>query len=1237
MLSNSRSLPSFSGVDGRPKTSSHVTFGNAGLMRPSSKGSSLRPLDRQHGRPMTVKSDPGPWSMSSANHSVMQFGQRKRPSTVGTPEQNDWSAMWAFPTRAEPKRGVKSTTSDEDIGEISGRPNTAEVNLEEQRWLEAKLIIQKSAGWLPALRDPGSRHEARRLDPIVDSNQQRRGPNGSKMTPNSKRTNALNALAHDRSLIQQRFVDQAETLVKRTEREAPVTDHHWALLFAPVKNPRDHVPKVFSCGLDPLVVVVPEVWQHSREPILSNHEAFALLNVCKVFAKLVRPHVHEGEDPGAEVITRPALCRLLLALRLCGPGSRFFFQSVIRQFDALADVCTPQGCPLTAGITKCLALAPPRGREKNLNELPICKTFGSALESLAELSRGSRPLDQQLPIIKELFFSGQLVGAEVKAKKRIQKIDGLVMSGRKMFPMPETKVETSENKTEDNQSQDKKSKDSGKANKRRSQTKQMETEEVKEDVVEELPPGPDDILYAHTFAVSKGELLASMLLEPEILQFTWMFSGIVQTMFRAYSDVPTDFLKSKQTGIGGHMSYGGFMRFCIDFGLFPTVVDFNSLQCIYRSADCAQDLTREDILDVMERDKNTLKFKVDDVVELDDHAVAQQKGPGLRFGEPGLIIAVDYDKETQACRVMTRQGKKRWYQFEDLKHCGGTFRLIEAKAEKDVATRCEWVNRDIGEMSDIEIKAMSLLSAMEDWMSDHRLRVRDVFGMIDQSGDRGLSGKEILKGVEFMSLENCPSLQDMEQILELIDDDGSGEIEINELDTVLMAVRERKARQKKFGNFFMKPPSEMTAVENAAAEFFMPLEAALTNRSWGANEFFDHFDQDGSGSMDLDEMITAAKHLGIHVADESLFKRACVLVDPNMDGTMEVGELNRVLAMVREVLRSQEKELQDAKNPFLSLGATTHGPQIVRIFGYKAFTECILKIGLSHLSFHGTGAQSELPSYTKALWLIAFLSWQFNRRKMEYKIAKAVEVEKELKRGVGLEDIPQTEESKNMQKWAKRQPRRSQRGLSTVLQGMEAKGLRKKMSLLANVKEESKDDEDDGTGSKEMSTDLAAGTKSLRTRRKKKDKESEAAAKKQEDMEAYEAARDKPLTGVGKLARMKLQKVVAEKRYATYLPPLKRLIVQHANLFSKALTSPPRDSGSSSLTDGGSCHKCGSLPQQGWGNAFCPECGQADHILRAALISEDPVQLPILDAILCMAAAPIEVADDDDGDQGLGA
>jgi len=56
---------------------------------------------------------------------------------------------------------------------------------------------------------------------------------------------------------------------------------------------------------------------------------------------------------------------------------------------------------------------------------------------------------------------------------------------------------------------------------------------------------------------------------------------------------------------------------------------------------------------------------------------------------------------------------------------------------------------------------------------------------------------------------------------------------------------------------------------------------------------------------------------------------------------------------------------------------------LTRLFGPAAFIECLMKMALAKLSFHGTPLQAELTSLVKVNWLLLYLRWQFETSRRE--------------------------------------------------------------------------------------------------------------------------------------------------------------------------------------------------------------------------------------------------------------
>ncbi|CAK9002635.1 unnamed protein product [Durusdinium trenchii] len=257
-------------------------------------------------------------------------------------------------------------------------------------------------------------------------------------------------------------------------------------------------------------------------------------------------------------------------------------------------------------------------------------------------------------------------------------------------------------------------------------------------------------------------------------------------------------------------------------------------------------------------------------------------------------------------------------------------------------------------------------------MTSRKVRAKDFFSKFDESGDGQIDSEELMKGITFMSMSGSlrtsvssppPSFEDVQRLFNLIDADGDGTLDYVELDIVMKTVQERKSKQNRGANFFVKDDAELTELEQVAINYFIPLQLGSVC-AWKIGE-----------------------ELGFTCKYEK-FDRAMMLVDGNLDGAMSYEELVKVLGFVKVrmdlLFRREQDKKEELKNPFVTKVAEqtkTDNEKNYKIacFGLKAFIESLLRIGFGHLSFHGTPEQSTLPAATKALWVITHLAQQLGQ------------------------------------------------------------------------------------------------------------------------------------------------------------------------------------------------------------------------------------------------------------------
>jgi len=285
---------------------------------------------------------------------------------------------------------------------------------------------------------------------------------------------------------------------------------------------------------------------------------------------------------------------------------------------------------------------------------------------------------------------------------------------------------------------------------------------------------------------------------------------------------------------------------------------------------------------------------------------------------------------------------------------------------------------------------------------------------------------------------------------------------------------------------------------------------------------------------------------------------------------------------VNEKIQLEDTDPENSESPFLDV-ASRETEQVMRVFGVKAFIESVLKIGLGYLTFHGTSIQSDLPLYTKLIWLLTYLNWQFERRRMEMKVTMAFRKDK---------NIVDEETTCHATTWNKLTAKFSEEETPTSQQHLR----------LTEVKRFN----DEGSGDASPLPDIGrTPTGCFNLHQQIND-----AVNLMLDLSGH-----KQRIPAAQRGRLKVQKVVKDKLYAKYLPPIKRLATLKPYLFNEEPKGPPCLNGVSHERYD-LCHSCERSPYKGWGNASCTVCGLADTMVMACIADECSAELPVLDQLM---------------------
>ena len=163
-------------------------------------------------------------------------------------------------------------------------------------------------------------------------------------------------------------------------------------------------------------------------------------------------------------------------------------------------------------------------------------------------------------------------------------------------------------------------------------------------------------------------------------------------------------------------------------------------------------------------------------------------------------------------------------------------------------------------------QGQEIISVMTESQIEH---VREVFALFDRDGGGTISWKELRAA--FKSMGQDYTKQQVKDLVREIDEDGNGEIDIDEF-CVLMA------------------PSLVALAEDEAATPGLTIEQQKQIQA-----AFEHYDTDGSGEVDERELCAAMKELGTNISADDC-KAMILAVDEDGSGTIDINEFTVMMA-----------------------------------------------------------------------------------------------------------------------------------------------------------------------------------------------------------------------------------------------------------------------------------------------------------------------------------------------------
>jgi hypothetical protein len=245
----------------------------------------------------------------------------------------------------------------------------------------------------------------------------------------------------------------------------------------------------------------------------------------------------------------------------------------------------------------------------------------------------------------------------------------------------------------------------------------------------------------------------------------------------------------------------------LDFGLFP-LCSYEEIKRVYLGAECHLDLQPE-----APRKSSKITSESDSPIVKIDNPPAFGSGlkqrPMQRSKTTGAMGSTTEGKAagTQSTPVGPKQGMGRQTAFSrsatDPKSSKGiskggaskekglledgtapAVRRLSAKPALDTS----WMEKPFHMMTEAETKAYHTLAAIHAYVRDRFQRVEDFFATLKSEIEGLVSDRELLKGLQHMHLEHDLQLGDIRQIMQVIDQDNAGHIDVGDLDKVCRRV-----------------------------------------------------------------------------------------------------------------------------------------------------------------------------------------------------------------------------------------------------------------------------------------------------------------------------------------------------------------------------------------------------------------------------------------------------------------
>ena len=178
--------------------------------------------------------------------------------------------------------------------------------------------------------------------------------------------------------------------------------------------------------------------------------------------------------------------------------------------------------------------------------------------------------------------------------------------------------------------------------------------------------------------------------------------------------------------------------------------------------------------------------------------------------------------------------------------------------------------------------------------------LKEVFDMVDEDGSGLLDREEVALVVEFFAGEKEVSDQDIDGAMELMDEDGSGEVDFEEFlgwwkksrtRSTPRSVTIEETRNVERGDRSSNASSNASHTDSKSR---MKRLSSRDDFASNLKSIFNRYDDDGSGEIDANELMEIMQSLGVSVTEEEI-SAMVQEIDADGSGTIDFGEFKAMV------------------------------------------------------------------------------------------------------------------------------------------------------------------------------------------------------------------------------------------------------------------------------------------------------------------------------------------------------